>query len=199
MAVKLEITLRGAGPREEAFRAEIEREAEKLGRLFSQIMNLRVVVDSPPGHKRHGRPFRVSVEVLLPKKKKVVANRERREQKTYEDITLVVREAFEAAARQIEEYSRKLSGEVKAHEAPLHGRVSQIFPDREHGFITTPDGYDVYFHRNSVIEGGFEGLAVGDEVRFAEEQGEKGPQATTVHPVGKHHPQHPPGRHHAID
>ena len=30
----------------------------------------------------------------------------------------------------------------------------------------------------------------GDEVRFviAEGEGEKGPQASTVHPVGKHHP-----------
>lgn len=32
---------------------------------------------------------------------------------------------------------------------------------------------------------GFRGLEVGPEVRFAEEEGEKGPQASTVSLVGK--------------
>jgi cold shock CspA family protein len=38
-----------------------------------------------------------------------------------------------------------------------------------------------------VVKGGFEDLNVGAEVRFSEELGERGPQASTVHLVGKHH------------
>jgi cold shock CspA family protein len=34
---------------------------------------------------------------------------------------------------------------------------------------------------------GFEQLDVGSEVRFVEENGDLGPQASTVKPVGKHH------------
>ncbi len=195
----LEITFRGVEAHQDTFRSEIERQAGKLGKLYSFIMNCRVVVESPPGHSRRGNPFKVSVEVLLPQKKKLVANREHRESGAHEEITYVVREAFEAARRQLEEYARKQYGEVKAHAVPPHGRVSQIFREDGYGFITTPDGYEVYFHRNSVVEEGFESLAVGDEVRFSEEPGEKGPQATTVHPIGKQHPVHPPGRHEPVD
>lgn len=36
-------------------------------------------------------------------------------------------------------------------------------------------------HRNSVLEGRFEELEVGTNVRFAEEEGLEGPQASTVH------------------
>jgi cold shock CspA family protein len=103
-------------------------------------------------------------------------------------MTYVVREAFEAARRQLEEYSRRQKPhEVKSHEVPPHGTVSEIFPEKDFGYITSSEGYEVYFHRNSVVEGGFEKLAPGDEVRFSEERGEKGPQASTVHPIGKHH------------
>ena len=65
----------------------------------------------------------------------------------------------------------------------------RIYPDQGFGFLETADGREVYFHRSSVLNGGFDRLAIGTEVRFAEEPGEKGPQASTVQPVGEsgHH------------
>ena len=54
------------------------------------------------------------------------------------------------------------------------------------------DGRQLYFHRNSVL-GGVDRLAVGDEVRFTEENGNEGPQASTVDPVGLH------GRHKVLE
>jgi len=67
--------------------------------------------------------------------------------------------------------------------------VVRLFPDDGYGFIETADGQEVYFHRNSVVEGDFAKLAVDSEVRveIAYGESEKGPQATTVRPVGKHH------------
>jgi cold shock CspA family protein len=47
-------------------------------------------------------------------------------------------------------------------------------------------GGEIYFHRNSVLNGGFSHLAVGSRVIFAEEMGEKGPQASTIKLLGKH-------------
>lgn len=70
---------------------------------------------------------------------------------------------------------------------PPHGRIVELYPDEDYGRIQTPDGRLIYFHRNSVVETDFETLQVGAEVRFVEEMGERGPQASTVHPVGKHH------------
>ena len=47
-------------------------------------------------------------------------------------------------------------------------------------------GYEVYFHRNSVLDGAFRRLTVGARVTFVEEVGDKGPQASTVRLLGKH-------------
>lgn len=71
--------------------------------------------------------------------------------------------------------------------APPHGRVSEVHPDENYGRITSSDGRLIYFHRNSLLEAALEDVAVGAEVRFDEEQGDKGPQATTVALIGKHH------------
>jgi cold shock CspA family protein len=55
------------------------------------------------------------------------------------------------------------------------------------GRIRSADGRYVYFHRNSVINADFESLQEGDEVRFDEEAGDEGPQASTVRVIGRHH------------
>ena len=44
-----------------------------------------------------------------------------------------------------------------------------------------------YQHRITGCRDAFDRLSVGSEVRFAEELGEKGAQASTVHLIGKHH------------
>ena len=49
-----------------------------------------------------------------------------------------------------------------------------------YGFLTSDDGREIYFHKNSVSAGAFPRLKIGTTVRFAEEAGEKGPQASTV-------------------
>ena len=80
-------------------------------------------------------------------------------------------------------------GDVKMHAVPDHGRIARLLPEQNCGFILSADGNEIYFHRNSVTNGGFEKLAVGDEVRFVAQDSEsaEGPQASTVVPLGKHH------------
>ena len=73
---------------------------------------------------------------------------------------------------------------VKSRSGPSHGRVVELFKDDGYGFVETSDGWEYYFHRNSVLHDGFDRLEIGTEVRFAEEEGEKGPQASTVEIVG---------------
>ena len=78
---------------------------------------------------------------------------------------------------------------MKLHAVPEHGRIARLLPERDGGFILTSDGNEIYFHRNSVTNAGFDKLEVGDEVRFVARQAEsaEGPQASTVVPLGKHH------------
>ena len=102
-------------------------------------------------------------------------------------IWLASHRPFSAAQRQIEDAVREMRGQVKPHEPEDHGRVSKFVAGDDYGFIETADGREFYFHRNSVLENKFDRLTVGSEVRFVEEMGEKGPQASTVRLVGKHH------------
>ena len=60
------------------------------------------------------------------------------------------------------------------------GQVAQIYPEEGHGFILTKEGGSLYFHRNAVLQGDFDRLKVGDEVRYVEELGDTGPLATKV-------------------
>jgi cold shock CspA family protein len=184
MEVPLEITLRDVAPHEEAVGAEIRKRAVRLDRFYGLIQRCRVVVEAPHKHHEHGKHFSVRIELSMPHKK-IVVNREHGERRSHEDINVVVRDAFEAAERQLEEFAEQQRGETKAHEAPPHGRVSRLFTG--YGFIEKPDGSEVYFHKNSVLDDEFENIRVGSEVRFSEETGEEGPQASTVRLIGKHH------------
>ena len=64
--------------------------------------------------------------------------------------------------------------------------MAKFLADGDCGFIETPDGREVYFHRNAVLNDAFDRLTVGSDVRFVENEGVKGSQASTVR-VGKHH------------
>ncbi len=83
-------------------------------------------------------------------------------------------------AELLEDYAGRQRGAVKSHAETHRARVSRLFPEGGYGFLATPDGREIYFHRHSVLHPGFDRLAIGTEVRFVEEPGEKGPQASTV-------------------
>jgi cold shock CspA family protein len=90
-------------------------------------------------------------------------------------------EAFKALDRRLKDYSEVRQQKVKVHEEFAQtGAVTKVFPDEDYGFIETSDGLEVYFHANAVQKGDFEKLAPGVEVEFAQEMGEKGPQAAWV-------------------
>ncbi|HEX9944189.1 MAG TPA: ribosome-associated translation inhibitor RaiA [Thermoanaerobaculia bacterium] len=160
--------------------AELRKRAGKLERHFNRITSCRIAVERPTGnHHQEGGPYRVRVDVTVPGSE-LVADKEA------EELYAAVREAFDAAERQVEEWSRRRRGEVKTPVTPPEGQVIRIFPEEGFGFIAAADGREVYFHRNAVLDPpGFEKLEVGARVRFAEEQGFEGPQASTVSVVGK--------------
>jgi ribosomal subunit interface protein len=176
MKLPLQIAFRGMPP-SDAIKARIEEKAAKLDEFYDRIMACRVIVEAP--HRRHhqGKLYHVRVDLTVPEGEMVVS-REPHEHHAHEDVYVAIRDAFDAAKRRLEDHARRERGKVKRHEEPAGGRVARLFPD--YGFIETPDGREIYFHRNSVLKEGFGRLAVGTAVRFVEEAGERGPQASTV-------------------
>ena len=185
MQLPVQISFRGMEP-SDAVEAKIRERAAKLERFYDRIMGCRVVVESP--HRRHhqGKLFHVRVDLTVPGGELAVT-REPAEHHAHEDAFVAIRDAFDAVQRQLEDYARRQRGDLKTHEGLPSGRVSKLFPDEGYGFIETLDGTEVYFHKHSVLDGVFDRLQVGSDVEFVEEQGEKGPQASTVRVIDKHH------------
>jgi ribosomal subunit interface protein len=187
MQLPLQITFKNVDSTE-TIEASIRNHAARLDRFFDRIMRCHVVVAAPQRRQRKGRLYNVRINLTIPQHE-IVVNREPRLDHAHEDVEVAIRDAFNAAARQLEDYARRMRGDVKAHPVPPHGRVKALFPEKGYGFIESSEGLEIYFHRNSVVDDAFPRLNVGDEVRYVPQEKESGlgPQASTVIPVGKHH------------
>ena len=110
-------------------------------------------------------------------------NRDPQKDHSHEDIYVAIRDAFNAAERQVKKVSERRRGEIKHHEMPPNGIVDELFLDDGFGFIDADDGRRIYFHHNAVAEGEFEELEIGSRVEFVAVDGNEGPQASTVKPT----------------
>ncbi|HUJ89790.1 MAG TPA: HPF/RaiA family ribosome-associated protein [Syntrophorhabdales bacterium] len=181
MKIPLQITFQDIPP-SEAVEAKIREAAAKLDQFYAGIMSCRAVVSSPQKHQQKGKHYHVRLDVSVPGKELVV-NREPGDRDAHFDIFVAIRDAFGVMERMLRDYSRQKQGMIKQDIAAPRGRVSKLFPEEGYGFIETMAG-EIYFHRNSVLNNGFAKLKAGMEVRYTEEEGEKGPQASTVEIVG---------------
>ncbi|TAM46635.1 MAG: HPF/RaiA family ribosome-associated protein [Gammaproteobacteria bacterium] len=183
MQLPLQVVFRNMEP-SAAIEGRIRERAASLERYHDRIMSCRVAVELHHRHHQQGNLFRVRVDLKVPEGE-IVASRTPDAHQAHEDVYVAIRDAFDAARRQLEDHARRRRGVVKEHAVSPHGRIAELLADS--GKIETSDGRLVYFHKNSVADAGFDRLQVGAEVRFVEEMGELGPQASTVHIVGKHH------------
>jgi ribosomal subunit interface protein len=187
MQIPLRITFRNLD-RSEAVEAKVRERVDELEQFYDRITGCRVVIEEPTRRQHKGNLFHVRVDLSVPGRE-IVVKRDPPEHHAHEDIYVAVRDCFDAVRRQLEDHVRRARGDVKAHEAPSHGRVLRLVAAEGYGFIAAIDGTEVYFHRNAVSGNAFDKMKEGDEVRFVvhEGEGEKGPQASAVIPVGKHH------------
>ncbi len=158
----------------DAMKALIEQRAQALEQYFGRLTGCHVVIEAPVHHDRQGGPFSVRIDLRTPGAELSV------NKQGADDLAIAIREAFDSARRRLEDHQRELRRDVKTHALPSVARVARVFPSEGYGFLETSDHREVYFHRNAVLDGHFDDLKPGMMVRFAEEEGEKGPQASTV-------------------
>ncbi|HSM59343.1 MAG TPA: universal stress protein, partial [Longimicrobiales bacterium] len=182
--IPFELSSRNVEP-SPAIEREVLRGIETLEWLAPDATRCDVMVERR--HPRHqtGSLYHVRIDLSVPGEK-IVVSRTPPEHRQAETVVTALVEAFRTARRRLLEAQSRTRGDVKHHEVAPHGVVSELFPD--HGFIQGSDGRLVYFHRNSVLGDAWGHLEAGTEVRYVVEQGEQGPQASTVALVGKHHP-----------
>jgi len=206
MKTPLQVTFRNM-PRSDAIEENVREKAEKLDSLFEGITSCRVIIEAPHRHHHKGKAYVVRIAIAVPSgelvvnrapkrldavkaahpeelEKNLAEHHEPSRHAAHEDAYVAIRDAFSAAARKLQDYARRRRGEKKVHQPAPVARVTKLFPAQSYGFLETGDGRELYFHKNSVLNNGFTQLRVGAEVSFTEEAGEKGPQASTVRPVG---------------
>jgi len=158
------------------WRAKIEAELARLQKHYvNPILHARVELIGT-AHHRHGA-FEIHLVAGVPGATITVSRQG-------EYVLPLIVEALDVLDRRLEEHAHIRQQKVKAHEVHAQpGKILRLFPEKDCGFIETPDGLEVYFHAHAVKKGRFASLTPGQPVNFALEEGEKGPQAVWVRVV----------------
>jgi ribosomal subunit interface protein len=101
MKTPLQITFRDM-EHSDALETHIRDKAHKLEQYFADIVSCRVVVEQLAKHSQQGKPFNVRIDLGVPGKEIVV------DRQASEDAYVALRDAFDAAKRQLEDYARQL-------------------------------------------------------------------------------------------
>ena len=160
----------------------------KLERFAQGITRCRVTLKQEQASHRKGNVYSVTVEARIPPQHDLVATKQKEIVDMPEQLMALINATFGAIERQVKKTAALRRNEPRLHAADgqLHGIVEKLFADEGYGFLRTlEENRQVYFHRNSVLNGDFDRLAVGTEVRFSEEEGDEGPQASSLHIVAK--------------
>jgi cold shock CspA family protein len=191
MQTPLEIDFQGLEANEQ-LRACVTRNISMLEERFGRITACRVVIKGPSERHRKGGAFDVSIRLTLPQGREVDIGRSEGRPEIAEtnnrllDPVVALNDAFKRARRRLQDHARRMQGHVKVHDGPPIATVARFDDAAGFGFLETPDGREVYFHKNSVLDDGARSVVPGTRVTFFEEMGDKGPQASTVKVLGKH-------------
>jgi ribosome-associated translation inhibitor RaiA len=137
LTMKLPVEIRFRNLRRSALiEDDIRQRAERLNTYCGDITSCRVLVEVPHRHHEKGNPFHVRINLTVPDDDIAVtrastlhasAKDEHAWVKALEvdamriDVQLVVREAFDAVRRRLQDYARRRRGAVKAHERGVRG------------------------------------------------------------------------------
>ena len=164
----------------------IGERVQRLERFADGITSCHVTLTREQASHAKGNKYSVMVEVRLPPNHDLAVRKMKDIRDMPTQLPALINLAFGAIERQLKKTAALRRYEDKRHDGEQpHGMVEKLFAEG-YGFIrTVDDDRQYYFHRNSVLHDDFERLTVGTEVRFAAEQGDEGPQASSVQVIAK--------------
>ena len=158
MQAPTEIAFRHYEPSDEA-RAEIDREVKRLEEFGASDHELQCRGRADrSARRRQGGLFKVDLRIAMPERKEIVVSKTHFHAHEREHPLVAFREAFDEAIRQHRRRgARNARSTIKEHAPPQsHGRVAKFLAGEDCGFIKTPDGREIYFHRDAVLNGAFD-------------------------------------------
>ena len=84
----------------------VQKRISKLERYCDRIITGRVVLDSPHNNHHKGKVYSVGLEIHTPSKE-VRVNQEQHDNHAHEDLYVAIRDAFNAAERQLKSIDKK--------------------------------------------------------------------------------------------
>ncbi|BAZ68882.1 MAG: HPF/RaiA family ribosome-associated protein [Pelatocladus maniniholoensis HA4357-MV3] len=188
MKIPPEITYRNV-EKTNAIDALINEKITKLEQVCNYLSSCHIVIEKVHDRPRSGSPHRVRIDMTIPPGHELVAESNPPDVNQYPPLEAVIRDAFQAAIRQLRDLTeqQRESDKAKTNDSAEQttALVTKLFSQQGYGFIKTLDGEEVYFHRNSVLHDEFDRLEIGTGVHCFVELGEEGPQASTVKIVDK--------------
>jgi cold shock CspA family protein len=158
---------------------------QRLDKFADGITSCRVSLTQEQASHNKGNRYSLMVEVRTPPNHDLAAKKTKVIREMHTQLPALINLAFGAIERQLKKTAALRRYDEKRHDGQPHGIVEKLFGEG-YGFLrAVGDDRQVYFHRNSVLHGDFERLAIGTEVRFTPEDGDDGPQASSVQIVAK--------------
>ena len=113
MTTALDIHFHGL-EKSDAVETKVREKVAKLKRHFDRMTACRVVLEAPQRNAVKAKVFQVKIEISAPNQKPIIINHEREGAHANEDLSLTIRDAFEAALRKVDEVSAKISNRTKS-------------------------------------------------------------------------------------
>lgn len=146
MEIPLQITFRNLPP-SEAIEKNIREKTSKLASFYGPITSCRVMVEAPHRHHHKGKAYQVRIDLAVPRngivinhapirlsavklsesngfEEKLSETHERSKHGAHANVYVAIRDAFNAAGRQLRDYARRQSGAVKTHRRAARARAS---------------------------------------------------------------------------
>ena len=113
MEVPLEVILKNVEHKQE-IEDVIYEKIDKLEQVCSHVISCRVLVEQNPTHQHAKHSYHIRIDVRVPPHHEIVVKRDSG-RNVHDNLAAVVREAFIAARRQVEQIIDRQKKHVKAH------------------------------------------------------------------------------------
>jgi putative sigma-54 modulation protein len=113
MTTALDIHFHGL-EKSDAVENKVRDKVAKLQRHFDRMTACRVVLEAPNRNAAKAKVFQVKIEISVPSGKPIIINHEREGANAQDDLSLAIRDAFEAATRRVDEVGAKMADRAKS-------------------------------------------------------------------------------------
>lgn len=125
-------------PKTDALESLIAQKIEKLEQYYDQISSCRVAIEKTHDHPGSGSPYRVRLDITVPENREVIVDKSPDDGVQYPPLETVIRDAFDAANRQLRELNEQQHNHMKTHVPGQREIVLDDLTEEPTGEIAAP-------------------------------------------------------------